>query len=216
MEGKVPATERRAVFVGAEAYEEAGGYIHRDLVPENGAGYFEDVVLLDTLVVEGLREIAAEVQAEGWKWAEAHINFPHDHGMRRYYPQSVSLSDEDEARLVEASEKRDQLTEGYSSHDEMPEDLAAKVAALNDEIDAISAKRTAFDPELIERGGVLPRVIWSYDHQVPDVGLSRPGAHARARGLCRPEGQVALADRRGRHRILPFTRRRRAARGSLR
>src|SRR3546814_9723810 len=156
MEGKVPATERRAIFVGAEAYEEAGGYIHRDLFTENGAGYFEDVVLLDTLVVEGLREIAAEVQAEGWKWAEAHINFPHDHGMRRYYPQSVSLSDEDEARLVEASEKRDQLTEGYSSHDEMPEDLAAKVAALNDEIEAISAKRTAFDPEVIERGGVLP------------------------------------------------------------
>src|SRR3546814_978888 len=65
-------------------------------------------------------------------------------------------------------------------------------------------RRSSDLPEVIERGGVLPRVIWSYDHQVPDVGLSRPGAHARARGLCRPEGQVALADRRGRHRILPF------------
>src|SRR3546814_15470861 len=104
MEGKVPATERRAIFVGAEAYEEAGGYIHRDLFTENGAGYFEDVVLLDTLVVEGLREMAAEVQAEGWKWAEAHICFPHEHGRRRSYPQTLTLSAVNAARRVQATE----------------------------------------------------------------------------------------------------------------
>lgn len=72
--GKVPATDRRARFVGPDAYEEAGGTILRDLIEDHG-GWFEDAVLLDTLVTEQLREIATDVLAEGWKWAEASIDF---------------------------------------------------------------------------------------------------------------------------------------------
>lgn len=82
-------------------------------------------------------------------------DFPHAHGHRRYYPQSVALSDEDEARLSEAAAEYDALIEGYDSEDELPEDVAAKVQALSDEIDAISAKRSAYDPDVIERGGVF-------------------------------------------------------------
>ena len=152
--GKVPATDRRAVFVGADAYEEAGGTILRDLIEDHG-GWFEDAVLLDTLVVERLREIATEALAEGWKWAEASIDFPHANGLRRYYPQHFALSDEDEDRLSEAAAEHDALTAGYDSDDELPEDVAAKVAALSDEIDAISAKRFGYDPDVIARGGVF-------------------------------------------------------------
>lgn len=153
--GKVPGTDRRAVFIGPEAYQEAGGVVILDLFTEGSSGYFEDAGLLDTLVIEKLREIAAEVQAEGWKWAEASIDFPHDHGMRRYYPEPVTLSDEDEARLAEAAAEHDELIEGYSSYDEMPEDVAAKVEALDNEIDAINDKRSAYDPDVIVRGGVF-------------------------------------------------------------
>ena len=81
----VPADDRRAVFVGADAYIEAGGAIIRDLFTEDRGGFFEDAGLLDMLTIEKLREIASEVQAEGWKWAEAHIDYPHAHGMRRFY-----------------------------------------------------------------------------------------------------------------------------------
>ena len=151
----VPADDRRAVFIGADAYREAGGVIIRDLFTEDGGGYFEDAALLDMLVSEKLREIATEVLAEGWKWVEASIDFPHDHGLRRYYPQPVALSDEDEARFAEAASEYDTLTEGYSAYDDMPEDVAAKAQALSDEIDAISAKRSAYDPAVIERGGVF-------------------------------------------------------------
>ncbi len=38
----VAATDRRAVFVGAEAYTEAGGNIIRDLFTEDRGGFFED------------------------------------------------------------------------------------------------------------------------------------------------------------------------------
>jgi ParB family chromosome partitioning protein len=91
-ETHVAATDRRAVFVGVEAYTEAGGTILRDLFTEDRGGYFEDVVLLDLLVTAKLgREADASREAEGWKWTEAHLDFPHAHGMRRTYPHPVEL-----------------------------------------------------------------------------------------------------------------------------
>lgn len=176
----VPATDRRAVFVGADAYVEAGGNIIRDLFSEDRGGFFEDAGLLDILAVEKLREIASEVEAEGWKWAEAHIDYPHAHGMRRFYPQSVPLSDEDEARLDALSTEHDELAEGYSSYDEMPEDVAAKLEAVSDEIDEISAKRSAYDANVIAHGGAF-------------VVLHHDGTVRVERGFVRPEDE-AFAD----------------------
>ncbi len=173
----VPATDRRAVFVGADAYVEAGGTIIRDLFSEDRGGFFEDAGLLDMLAAEKLREIAGEVQAEGWKWTEAHIDYPHAHGMRRFYPQSVSLSDEDEARLEALSTEHDELAEGYSSYDEIPEDVAEKLEAISDEIDAISEKRHAYDPNVIAHGGVF-------------VVLNHDGVPRLERGFVRPEDEA--------------------------
>ena len=185
----VSADDRRAVFVGAEAYEEAGGVILRDLFTPDGVGYFEDAGLLDTLAIERLREIAGEVQAEGWEWAEAHIDYPHAHGFRRFYPQQIALSDEDEARLDAASVEYDQLVEGYDSLDEMPEDVAAKVEALEAEIDAISAKRSAYDPLVIANGGVF--VILNHDGTVKvERGFVRPENEA----LANPQPEVQPED----------------------
>jgi len=172
----IPASDRRAVFVGADAYLEAGGHIIRDLFADDDGGFFEDAALLDMLAIERLREIAGEVQVEGWKWAEASIDFPYDHGLRRYYPQSVPLSDEDEARLSEAATEHDTLTEGYSSYDEMPEDDRAKAQALLAEIEAIDRKRLAFDPDVVERGGVF-------------VSLNSEGRVRIERGFVRAEDE---------------------------
>ena len=176
----VPADDRRAVFVGADAYVEAGGNIIRDLFSEDRGGFFEDAGLLDILAAEKLREVAEQVQAEGWQWAEAHIDYPHAHGMRRFYPQSVPLSDEDEARLEALSSEHDELAEGYSSYDEMPEDVAAKLEAVSDEIDAISEKRSAYDANVIAHGGAF-------------VVLHHDGTVRVERGFVRPEDE-ALAD----------------------
>src|SRR3546814_19293054 len=95
----VPAADRRAVFVGADAYVEAGGNIIRDLFSEDRGGFFEDAGLLDMLTIAKLRAIAGTVTAEGWKWTEAHIDYPHAPGLRRFYPQPAEVTDEDEARL---------------------------------------------------------------------------------------------------------------------
>ena len=174
----VPAHDRRAVFVGPEVYEEAGGTVIRDLFTDDRGGYFEDAGLLDMLTVEKLREVAAEVQAEGWKWAKASIDFPHAHGMRRYYPETVALSEEDEARIEASSSAYDALTEGYSSTDELPEGVAEKLETLDAEIDEITAKRSAYDPDVIARGGVF-------------VVLNQDGMPRIERGFVRPEDEKA-------------------------
>ena len=98
------ATDRRVQFVGIEAYAEAGGSILRDLFTEDRGGYLEDVALLDLLVTAKLgREADALRAAEGWKWTEAHLDFPHAHGMRRVYPHEVELSAEDQAALEDGA-----------------------------------------------------------------------------------------------------------------
>jgi ParB family transcriptional regulator, chromosome partitioning protein len=176
----VPGDDRRAVFVGTEAYVEAGGTIIRDLFSEDRGGFFEDVGLLDMLTVEKLREVAAAVQAEGWKWAEVHIDYPHAHGMRRYYPNPIALSEEDEAQLEAASTEYDALAEGYSSYDEMPEELADQLTILGSVIDEISDKRSAYDPQIVAHGGLF-------------VVLNHDGVPRIERGFVRPEDE-ALAE----------------------
>ena len=75
-EGAAKASDKRAVFVGAEAYEAAGGVIARDLFQHDDGGWFEDVALLDRLAREKLEAVAAEVRSEGWKWLEVALDFP--------------------------------------------------------------------------------------------------------------------------------------------
>jgi ParB family chromosome partitioning protein len=67
----VSPRDRRAIFVGAEAYEAAGGSILRDLFAEDGGGWLTDSQLLDRLVREKLEVAAETIRNEGWKWVEA-------------------------------------------------------------------------------------------------------------------------------------------------
>ena len=52
MKTHIPATDRRAIFIGAEVYTEAGGNIVRDLFTEDRGGFYEDAALLERLVIE--------------------------------------------------------------------------------------------------------------------------------------------------------------------
>jgi ParB family chromosome partitioning protein len=175
----VAASDRRAVFVGAEAYTEAGGNIIRDLFTEDRGGFYEDAALLDRLVIEKLESIAAEVQqGEGWKWASAHIDWPHAHGMRRTYPQTVELSDEQEAAYDAAQEELERLTTEWEDADtDLPPEVDQRLAELEAEIERIDALRHAYDPDEIARGGVF-------------VVLSHEGEARIERGFIRAEDEA--------------------------
>ncbi len=155
IETHVRASDRRAMFVGAKAYADAGGVILRDLFSEDGGGYFEDGALLDRLTLEKLETIATEVRAEGWKWAQAYIDYPHAHGLRRAYPQTIPLSPEDQEKLDAVQAEFDALSEEHSSADELPDGVDAKFGELEAEIDRLSARQQVYDADDVSRGGVF-------------------------------------------------------------
>ncbi|MEH2595088.1 ParB family chromosome partitioning protein [Bradyrhizobium sp. AZCC 1577] len=164
-ETHVPATDRRARFVGIETYTEAGGTVLRDLFTEDRGGYLEDVALLDLLVTAKLgREADTLREAEGWKWTEAHLDFPHAHGMRRTYPHPVDLSAEDQTALKAAQAEFDRLTEQHQTAEELPDEVDARFGELEADIERLEARRQAYDPDDIARGGAF--VILNHDGTV--------------------------------------------------
>lgn len=162
----VAATDRCAVFIGAQAYTEAGGNIIRDLFTEDRGGFFEDPALLDRLAIKKLERIAAEVrEAEGWKWTAAYLDFPHAHGMRRVYPHSVELSEPDAAAYDTAQDELERLTVEWENADiDLSPEVDARFAELEAEIERIDALRHAYDPDEIARGGVF--VVVAHDGEV--------------------------------------------------
>ncbi|WP_434733105.1 ParB N-terminal domain-containing protein [Rhizobium sp. YTUHZ044] len=174
----VQANDRKAMFIGAEAYIEAGGSILRDLFTEDRGGYFEDAALLDRLVLEKLESIAADLRAaEGWKWAEVFIDYPHAHGLRRVYPQPVDLSAEDLAAREAAQAEFDALTAEWENTDEdLPPDVDQRFAEFEAEIERLDARRHAYDPEDVGCGGAF-------------VSLNYEGAARIERGFIRPEDE---------------------------
>jgi len=173
-ETKVTATDRRAIFVGAEAYGEAGGTILRDLFTEDGGGWFEDPALLDRLVAEKLAGIADEVrEAEAWKWAEAHIDYPRALGLARVYPHPVERSEDEKTRMSALSEEYDALVSEWDAVEELPPEVEARFKEIDAALDAFG-DGTAYDPEEIARGGVF-------------VILGQDGVARIERGLVRPE-----------------------------
>ena len=64
-EGAVRAADRRALFIGIEAYEAAGGVVMRDLFQHDDGGWLQDPALLDRLVTEKLQAEAEGLRDEG-------------------------------------------------------------------------------------------------------------------------------------------------------
>ena len=75
-ESAVRASDRRARFVGLDAYEAAGGMVLRDLFEDDGGGWLQDVALLDRLATEKLATEAEKIAGEGWKWIEVARSSP--------------------------------------------------------------------------------------------------------------------------------------------
>ena len=69
-EGAVRASDKRAQFVGIEAYEAAGGDVMRNFFQQDDGGWLQNPMLLDRLVAEKLEREADSVRSKGWKWVE--------------------------------------------------------------------------------------------------------------------------------------------------
>jgi ParB family chromosome partitioning protein len=180
-EGKVSASERRAVFVGAEAYEAAGGTIARDLFQQDHGGWFEDVALLDRLVDEKLQAIASEV-AEGWKWVEVQRDFAYGHtqGLRRLPATQDPLTDQEQAELEALYAEHEQIeAEHADSPDDLPDEVDRRLAEIEQAIARLEERPAIYEPEDIGRAGAF-------------VSLSHEGRVRIERGFVRPEDEPRM------------------------
>ena len=175
-EGAAKASDKRAVFVGAEAYEAAGGVIARDLFQHDDGGWFENVALLDRLAREKLDAVAAEVRSEGWKWLEVALDFPYGHttGLRRVAPAAEALSAADQAAYDALRRESDELEAEYEGADELPDAVDARLGEIEQALARFEDRAVRFDPEVIARGGAF-------------VSLDASGAPKIERGFVRPE-----------------------------
>ncbi|MGX5832312.1 ParB/RepB/Spo0J family partition protein [Mesorhizobium sp. 43Arga] len=203
-ETTVRADDRRAVYVGAEAYEAAGGVILRDLFEQDSGGWFQDAALLEQLVFDRLKADAETIRAEGWKWVEAAISFPYGHtsGMRRIFAEAQELSAEEIERYDALKAEYDKLDADYAAAKDADEAIEAKLDQLGAALDAIDDRPQSYDPAQKAIAGVFVTLaangelhveagfVRSEDEPCSETGDVDGGNEGDAEGEARSNGVV--------------------------
>ena len=141
-EATVRAADRRAVFVGVEAYEEAGGTVLRDLFEADDGGWLQDAGLLDRLVADKLKAAADGIATEGWKWVDVAVNFPygHERGLRELARTKVDLTEEERATREGLRDEYDRLEAEYSEAGELPDEIDTRLGEIEAALDALDQR----------------------------------------------------------------------------
>lgn len=99
----VAATDRRAVFVGLDAYQAAGGKLTADLFTDMTSLHSPDI--LDRLFAEKLEREADKALETGWKWAEicpdVDVDWSRTQSFARLYPVAGEWTEAQAARFDE-------------------------------------------------------------------------------------------------------------------
>ncbi len=131
-ETAIRASDKRARFLGLDAYEAAGGFVLRDLFQQDDGGWLQDPVLLERLVGEKLKSEAETLAAEGWKWIEITVGFPYGHtmGLRELLGTTVDLTDEERATREAMRDEYDRLEAEYAEADDLPEEVDLRLGEI--------------------------------------------------------------------------------------
>ena len=136
-EGAVPLDSELGMFVGAEAYEAAGGTITRDLFSGDDDGFLDDAALVRRLALEKLEAKAAELRPS-WKWTKAVLDL--EYGAlaqyRRLRPKPAEVPAELASEIERIETRLGELEE--VGEDDWTEELMAEAAQLEE-------RRTAID-----------------------------------------------------------------------
>lgn len=190
-ESSVRADDQRALFVGIDAYMQAGGPVTRDLFSEAQDEYLDDPALLTRLMSDKLEQLRQSLLAAGWKWVEAAVELPYSatSGMRRLSYEQAPLSHEEQQLLDELTAECEEIEETYSDLDEAPVDIRQRMRELQDAIHLFELRPPLLDKEAIKRAGVM--VDLDYEGR-PNIryGLVRPEDELR-----QTEGSVSPSDR---------------------
>ncbi|MDE2341204.1 MAG: ParB/RepB/Spo0J family partition protein [Alphaproteobacteria bacterium] len=181
-ETTVRALDKRALFVGLETYEAAGGIVLRDLFQSDDGGWLQDVALLDRLVAEKLRVEADRIATEGWKWVEASLSIPYGvtHAMRELIGTPLDMTDEEQATRAGLQAELDRLTDQYEDADELPDEIDQRLGEIEAALEALDNRPMRYDPAEIANAGVF-------------VTIDSNGSLIAERGYVRPEDEARVA-----------------------
>jgi ParB family chromosome partitioning protein len=180
-EGAVRASDKRAQFVGTDAYIEAGGAILRDLFESDDGGWLQDAALLDRLVLEKLQACAEPIAGEGWKWLQVAVDFPYGHtyGLRRIQGETMPLTEAEEAARAALQSEYDKLVEEYEdSGEDLPDLVDQRFAELETALAGFEDRPIQYDLEEIARAGAF-------------VSITGDGRLRVESGYIRPEDEAA-------------------------
>ena len=174
-EGAVRAADKRALFVGIDAYTEAGGGILNDLFQGDDGGWLQDVALVDRLVAEKLEREADTIRAEGWKWIEVAPEFAcgHTYGLRQLRGEQPASSVEEEAGRDALQAEYDQLETSYGEADELSEETDQRLAEIATALASFDERPIRFDPADITCAGAFVSIDGS-GHLRVERGYVRP------------------------------------------
>jgi ParB family transcriptional regulator, chromosome partitioning protein len=180
-EGQVRSDDRRALFIGAKAYQEAGGTVTRDLFDARGGGFFADAELLNRLARDKLQREAEKVAKEGWRWivAEPELDREAWADMRRVFPKQVPLSKAERKRLRKLEARYKAVFDKYPDGD-VPDSDAAKLQRIEAAVEVLN--KQAYGEREITLAGVF-------------VTLGPDGAVRIERGFVRSEDEPKSKDK---------------------
>ncbi|OJU35765.1 MAG: DNA-binding protein [Alphaproteobacteria bacterium 65-37] len=180
-ESAVRASDRRARFVGLDAYEAVGGTVLRDLFEDDSGGWLQDMALLDRLATEKLAAEAQKIAGEGWKWIEVAIDFRygHAHHLRRLDGVTFDLTPQDQATFDALTAEQAKLESEYEGADELPDEVDARLGEIESALAAFEDRPVCYEPAEIARAGVF-------------VSIDADGSLAVARGYVRREDEPML------------------------
>ena len=181
-ERTVRASDKRVLFVGLDAYEQAGGIVMRDLFEQDDGGWLENVGLLDGLVAEKLKAEAEQIAGEGWKWIEVNVDFPfgHTHRLRELDGTPTDLTAEEQATIDALSAEYAKLEADYENADELPDEVDARLGEIETALAAFEGRPVRYDPAEIARAGVF-------------VSIDADGGLSVDRAYVRPEDEAPAA-----------------------
>jgi ParB family chromosome partitioning protein len=182
-EKAVRASDKRAVFVGLDVYELAGGIILRDLFQQDDGGWLESLTLLDSLVAAKLKAEAEQITAEGWKWIEVATEFPysHAHGLRELDGVAADLTPEEQATIGALNAEYAKLEAEYEGVDELPDEVDERFGEIEAALAAFDDRPVTYAPAEIARAGVF-------------VSIGAEGALLVDRGYVRPKDEAPTVE----------------------
>lgn len=136
-----------AQFVGIEAFEAAGGIVRRDLFSDQGAAWYSDQPLMERTALDMLAAQAAQIQAEGWKWAEPVLSFDHSvRGQFEFVPPTVTEPDEAQQHEMDAITSRLDAIAEQQADDDIDDD---KYNALDEEANRLATRHAEIEDSLV-------------------------------------------------------------------